>query len=87
LETSVLITHINLSGNFLWNHYREALKSVQTLTAELTIIKAELSLTDDAFPQFLKEEHAYLDGLKQPPVRDQLCIRYVEVLDELAEWR
>ena len=77
----------NLSGNFLWNHYWEVLKSVQTLTAELTVIKAELSLTDDDFPQFLKEEHNYLDGLKQPPVRDQLCIRYVEVLDKLAEWR
>lgn len=77
----------NLSGNFLWNHYREVLNSVQTLTAELTVIKAELSLTDDDFPRFLKEEHDYLDGLKQPPVRDQLCIRYVEVLDELAERR
>ncbi|KAG1774225.1 hypothetical protein EV702DRAFT_1180815 [Suillus placidus] len=66
-------------SNFLWNHYREALKSVQILTAELTAIKD--------FPRYLEEEHAYLDSLKQLPARDQICIRYVEALDELAERR
>jgi len=76
-----------LSGNFLWNHYREALRTVQVLTAELAAIKAELSLTDDVFLQFLEDEWDYLNGLKQPLLRDQLSIRYVEVLDELAEWQ
>ncbi|KAG1800236.1 uncharacterized protein HD556DRAFT_1230306 [Suillus plorans] len=65
----------------------EALKSIQTLTAELVTIKAELSLTDEDFYQFYKEEYDHLDSLKLPPVRDQLCIHYVEVLDELAELR
>ncbi|KAG1769947.1 hypothetical protein EV702DRAFT_978318 [Suillus placidus] len=74
-------------SNFIWNHYREVLNSIQTLTAELAAIKAELTLTDEDFSQFLKDEHEYLDGLKLPPVRDQLCICYVEVLDELAERR
>ena len=55
------------------------------LTAELAAIKAELSLTDDVFLQFLEDERDYLNGLKQPLLRDQLSIRYVEVLDELAE--
>ncbi|KAG2090003.1 uncharacterized protein F5147DRAFT_748280 [Suillus discolor] len=56
--------------------------------ATLTVIKAELSLTDDDLVQFLKDERDYLDGLKLPPVQDQLCIHYVEVLDELtqADW-
>ncbi|KAG2120042.1 hypothetical protein DEU56DRAFT_928749 [Suillus clintonianus] len=72
-------------SNFLWNHYREALKSVQTLTVELSAIKAELDITDDDFPRYILQERAYLDGLKQPPTRDQNCIRYVEALDELAE--
>ncbi|KAG2152785.1 hypothetical protein DEU56DRAFT_868810 [Suillus clintonianus] len=74
-------------STFLWNHYREGLKSIQTLTAELTAIKAELFLTDEDFPRFLDEERNYLDRLKLPPIWDQLCIRYVEVLDELAERR
>lgn len=74
-----------ISGNFLWNHYREALKSVQTLTVELSVIKAELGITDHDFSQFILQERAYLESLKQPPVRDQICIQYVEALDELAE--
>ncbi|KAG1763988.1 hypothetical protein EV702DRAFT_1051527 [Suillus placidus] len=66
-----------LSG-FMWNHYREALKSIQMLTVELSAIKAELNITDDDFPQYLLQERAYLDSLKQPPARDKISIRYVE---------
>ncbi|KAG1747847.1 uncharacterized protein EDB91DRAFT_1048296 [Suillus paluster] len=71
--------------NFLWNHYQEALKSIQTLAVELSAIKAELDITDDDFPRYLHQEHVYLDSLKQPPVRDQTHICYVEALDELTE--
>ncbi|KAG1867721.1 hypothetical protein F4604DRAFT_1881618 [Suillus subluteus] len=73
--------------NFLLNHYREAMKQISVLTAELAIIQSELGLADTDFPRFLKEEHDYLEGLKQPPEKDCLSIRYIEVLDELAEWR
>jgi hypothetical protein len=55
--------------------------------AELTIIKAELQLTDDNFPRFLRKESAYLECLKELPVRDNLCIHCVKVLGELAEQR
>jgi hypothetical protein len=71
----------------LWNHYREALKSVRILTTELDAIRAELGLSEDDFLMFFAKERAYLDSLKQVPPRDRLCIRYVEVLDELAERR
>ncbi|KAG1900180.1 uncharacterized protein F5891DRAFT_1128625 [Suillus fuscotomentosus] len=74
-------------SNFLWNHYREALKAVHNLTTELTAIKHELRLTDDDFVRFLDEEQKYLDDLKQPPAEDRIRIRYVETLDELAERR
>lgn len=75
------------TGNFLWNHYREALKAVHNLTTELTAIKHELQLTDDDFVRFLNEEQKYLDDLKQLPVEDRIHIHYVETLDELAERR
>ena len=87
LALSLLISSLIPSGNFIWNHYCEALNSIQTLTAELAAIKAELYLTDEDLSQILKDKHDYLDGLKLPPVRDQLCIHYVEVLDELAQWQ
>ncbi|KAG1770561.1 hypothetical protein EV702DRAFT_1181582 [Suillus placidus] len=74
-------------SNFLFNHYREATKQISVLAAELAVIQSELGLTNADFPRFLKEEHDYLDGLKQPPEKDCLSVRYVEVLDELAEQR
>ncbi|KAG0697996.1 hypothetical protein DFH29DRAFT_878298 [Suillus ampliporus] len=78
--------YANLS-NFLWNHYCKALKSIEILTVELSTNQSELSITDDDFPRYLKQDCAYLHSLKQPPVRDQFCIRYAEALDELTEQR
>ncbi|KAG6370016.1 hypothetical protein JVT61DRAFT_12534 [Boletus reticuloceps] len=72
-------------GTFLRNHYREALKAVQTLEAELLVIKNELNLTDDDFRQFHEAEKRYFAELKEPPHEEYLKIRYVEMLNELAE--
>ncbi|KAG1725907.1 hypothetical protein EDB19DRAFT_1897701 [Suillus lakei] len=77
-------------GNFLHNHYREATHIIQTLEAELSIIKSELNLNDEDIVKFYNDEKLYLDALKQPPIRDHLCIQYIEVLDDLEirreEW-
>ncbi|KAG1735555.1 hypothetical protein EDB19DRAFT_1910627 [Suillus lakei] len=71
--------------HFLRNHYREALTSIETLTAELSILKDTLGLTDVDFIQFHSQERLYLDNLKEPPPKEILHIRYVQVLRELAE--
>ena len=44
-----------------------------------------LCLTDEDFYCFVTEERAYLHSIRQPPLRDQLSIRYIQVLDELEE--
>ncbi|KAF9231997.1 hypothetical protein BU15DRAFT_55518 [Melanogaster broomeanus] len=72
-------------SNFLWNHYREALTDTNTLRTELNALKALLGLTDEDFLRFQDEERKYLDSLKQPPLSDHLSIRYIEILDEVAE--
>lgn len=69
------------------NHYKEAKALVRTLSSELAVLKAKLSLTDDDFLSFLADEHAYLVSLKRPPERDEIKIRYVQVIDELEERR
>ncbi|KAG1902921.1 uncharacterized protein F5891DRAFT_948412, partial [Suillus fuscotomentosus] len=48
------------------------------LTTELTIIKSKLQLTNNDFPQLLHEEHNYFESLEQLPVKDNLCIHYVQ---------
>ncbi|KAF8120559.1 hypothetical protein EV363DRAFT_1189218 [Boletus edulis] len=72
-------------STFLRNHYREALKAVRTLDAELSVIRNELNLTDDHFRQFHEAEKRYFAELKEPPHEEHLKIQYVEILDELAE--
>ncbi|KAG2086292.1 hypothetical protein BD769DRAFT_1632632 [Suillus cothurnatus] len=52
---------------------------------ELSTIKDALNLTDTDFIRFHAQEHEYLDGLKQTPVKDYLSIHYINVLDELDE--
>lgn len=54
------------------------------LTAELKVLQSVLGITDDDFRRFHEEERRHLDNLKQPPLQDQLRIRYVSVLDELV---
>ncbi|KAG0699294.1 hypothetical protein DFH29DRAFT_983569 [Suillus ampliporus] len=63
---------------------------IRTLQAELSVIKDQLNLDDADFVKFYAKEKLYLEQLKEPPIQDRLCIRYVEVLDDLElcreEW-
>ncbi|KIJ57433.1 hypothetical protein HYDPIDRAFT_178172 [Hydnomerulius pinastri MD-312] len=69
----------------------KATEMVRVLTAELKVLQTELDISDDDFGRFHEQERQHLDGLKQPSPLDQLRIRYVSALDELAakteEWR
>ena len=62
----------------------EATDAIRYLLAELVTIKQTLQLDDD-FVKFHAEERAYLESLCHPPIKDQLSIRYAEVLDELEQ--
>ncbi|KAG8217192.1 hypothetical protein J3R82DRAFT_5274 [Butyriboletus roseoflavus] len=72
-------------STFLWNHYRAAAEAVHSLTAELNVLKMEFDITDGTFEKFHEQEQHYLGSLKELPVRNNLHIRYVHVLDELAD--
>jgi len=75
------------SGKYLRTHFDEATQAIYTLTLELDIIKKQYNLTDDDFVQFHVDECNYLASLKQPATRDQLLIRYVQILDDLEAYR
>ena len=75
------------AGKYLRTHFNEATRAICTLTSELDIIKKQYNLTDDDFVQFHADEHNYLENLKQPAIRDQLLIHYVQILDELEAYR
>ncbi|KAG2052119.1 hypothetical protein BDR06DRAFT_983288 [Suillus hirtellus] len=56
----------------------------QTLTAELSSLKGVLNLTHADFVHFHEVECSYLDGLKEPPVKDHVSIQYVQALDQVV---
>ena len=70
-----------------WSDFDEATRAIYTLTLELDIIKKQYNLTDDDFVRFHVDERNYLASLKQPAIRDQLLIRYVQILDDLEAYR
>jgi len=67
----------------LYNHYREAITTIQTLKMELTTLCEQLSITGDDFGQYFEQEKAYLDGLKTTPPEVTLKIQYVRGLNML----
>ncbi|KAG1810629.1 uncharacterized protein BJ212DRAFT_1448663 [Suillus subaureus] len=91
-HTSAFHQHQTIEEHFaFWDDDKYAtlmLTSIKTLTAELSILKDTLGLTNADFIQFHSQERLYLDNLKEPPLKEILHICYVQVLHELAksEW-
>jgi len=75
------------SGNFLWNHYRDALGLIGSLETELSIVKEQLKITDDDLARFFSEEVKYLNALKAAPMTEALKIQYIQALNELSRKR
>ncbi|KAG2364997.1 hypothetical protein BDR07DRAFT_1449949 [Suillus spraguei] len=90
-HTSTFHRHQTIEEHFaFWDDDKYAaltLTSIETLTAELSILKDTLGLTDADFIQFHSQERLYLDNLKELPLKEILHICYVQVLRELAERR
>jgi hypothetical protein len=72
-------------GQYIRNHYSEAVKAVFDLETELNVVKAELGLTDEDFEQYHADERRYLAELTEPSVDTTLKIHYIKVLRELAQ--
>ena len=43
-----------------------------------------LNLTHADFDCFHEQERSYLDGLKEPPLKDHISVQYIQALDEVA---
>jgi len=87
-ESSNLDSEINVlmqyQGNFLYNHYREALAICHTHEVELQALQDELGLSSADFEEFFIQEKTYLEGLKSTPADVTLKIQYVQGLNKLA---
>ena len=67
-------------AQLLYNHYREALRIIDEISAELPPIQAKLGIMDDDFEQYIQDERSYLLSLKGEPPQETLRYQYVEAL-------
>lgn len=80
----MILLLIILSGNFMFNHYCEALKIIKTHTAELAVVNPQLGLCSADYDRFLNEERTYLHGLTKEPEEEVLQFEYVAALEDLS---
>ncbi|KIJ27126.1 hypothetical protein M422DRAFT_215978 [Sphaerobolus stellatus SS14] len=78
------LKYANLS-QFLYNNYRQALETISTLTAHITIVKEKNSITDNDLDRYLEEECHYLESLTNPRECNELEVAYVEALEALED--
>jgi hypothetical protein len=78
------LTIISILGNFIVNHYKEAIEKVSSLEQELSVIKLGLGLSDDDLNRIYESEKKYLENLKRPPPIVRMKEEYVRGLNEIV---
>lgn len=71
-----------VSGTFIVNHYKDAIKTIWSLEQDLDVLKAQLQLTDEDLAGIFDEEKRYFENLRQPPIDVQLKAEYVCALKD-----
>ncbi|KAI0702843.1 hypothetical protein BC835DRAFT_1263474 [Cytidiella melzeri] len=79
--------HTDWVSTFLLHNYQQALGIIQKDGADLRNLSAKLGTTPADFAQYLKDEKAYLQGLKAEPEELSLRLEYLESLEALDEAR
>lgn len=76
-----------LEGQFLRNHYREALDAIYSLEIKLDVLQQRHSFTLDELATYVEKEKKYLQGLKEPSPTVSRKTQYVQALIDLDQYR
>ena len=79
------VISLNITGQFLNNHYQAALTAIHTLKSELQVLQQELKFSSDDLLLYINKEKQYLEGLKAPPPSILRKIKYVQALNNLTQ--
>ena len=71
-----------LSANFLLQNYRQALQILEHEERAVSLAEVVASCNHRDFPQFLQEEHSYLESLKADPPELTAQIDYANALKQ-----
>ncbi len=76
---------ILLSGKFLFNNYKQALKIITEFTPQLMAYKQSTGITDADIQRWPEDELKYLNDLQTEPEVDAVPVAYVESLMTLKK--
>ncbi|EPQ56035.1 hypothetical protein GLOTRDRAFT_40987, partial [Gloeophyllum trabeum ATCC 11539] len=72
-------------STFLTNHYREALRIIETHPPEIRRMQESLGLSDNDCHDFVQQEQDYLQSLKKELPEESLRFQYMEALKEVEK--
>lgn len=78
---------ILLTGNFIYQNYRQALEKIQIDGESLAALSVRLKTTNTDYERYLQEERQYLKGLRTEPEEILFTVEYMELLTKLKELR
>lgn len=79
-----MLIAISISGNFIYQNYRQALEKIADESQRLTALAQNLGTSDADYERYLQAERDYLVALKTEPKEVQEAIDYIELLQGLA---
>jgi hypothetical protein len=84
--SSLLIYNLHfLSGNFIFQNYRQALEKIEIDSAKLGALSAKLGTTAEDYEGYLKSERDYLAKLRTEPPEVTQTADYMDLLSKLYE--
>lgn len=77
-------TYLRQLATFILNNYKQAFKMLEELPPVLERAMVDLKIADrSVFDDWLREETAYLQGLKKEPAEETLQMEYLQKLNNL----
>ncbi|RDX42144.1 hypothetical protein OH76DRAFT_1488926 [Lentinus brumalis] len=75
------------SGRFIFNNYRQALKTIEEGERALEVYARDLKTTPEDYERYLQEEREYLRGLMAEPTEFTMKVEYMDALHKLEDAR
>ncbi|KAJ7294039.1 hypothetical protein C8J57DRAFT_1491391 [Mycena rebaudengoi] len=72
-----------LSGNFIYQNYRQAIEKIAINRAQLELMEARLNTTAQDYEDALRSEQEYFRGLRTEPAEISSAVEYMELLMKL----
>lgn len=81
------LIHVSVSGNFIYQNYRQALEKISIDSVKLGVLSTKLRVTSEDYEGYLMSEREYLQNLRTEPPEVGQTVDYMEHLSKLYEYK